>query len=339
MNDTLRGILSWDFVSQIIRVTTPIMLAAMGALVANLAGTPNISLEGTMLMSAFVGVIVSGFTGSLWIALIAGLGTGITMALVLAYFSLKMKTDIILAAIALNILASGGTIFMLASLTGDKGSSASVHSLVFPNIQIPFIHDIPGLGNILSGHHLITYIAVIMIFVIQYMLYRTPLGLRIRAVGENPHAAESVGISVHKTQTIALVISGAMASLGGLFLSMGYVSWFSRDMTAGRGFIALAAQALGGVSAIGVALGSFLFGFAEALSYSLQFFNIPYEVTQSFPFLITIGVLALYAYLKLPQVSKRRSGGIDGSDHQGDRGLFQRMWKHISRRAGFHGSA
>ncbi len=311
MNDTLRGILSWDFVAQIIRVTTPIMLSALGALVASLAGTPNIALEGTMLMSAFVGVIVSGFTANLWVALVAGIATGVTMALILAYFSLKMKTDIILAAIALNIFSSGGTIFFLATLTGDKGSSASVRSLVFPNIHIPIIQDIPVLGKILSGHHLITYIAIILIFVIGYMLYRTPLGLRIRAVGENPHAAESVGISVHKTQTIALVISGAMASLGGLFLSMGYVSWFSRDMTAGRGFIALAAQALGGASAIGVALGSFLFGFAEALSYSLQFFHIPYEVTQSFPFLITIGVLAVYAYLKLPHVRKRRTGGIN----------------------------
>jgi simple sugar transport system permease protein len=257
-----------------------------------------------MLMSAFTGVVVSGFTQSLFLAIIAGIAVGIAMASALAYFALKLKTDIILAAIALNIFASGGTIFFLSMLTGDKGSSASVNSLIIPNIDIPIIENIPVLGDIVSGHHAITYVAIILIFVVQYFLYKTPLGLRIRAVGENPHAADSVGISVIKTKFIALLISGFLASLGGLFLSMGYVSWFARDMTAGRGWIALAAQALGGLNAFGVAAGSFLFGFTEAASYSLQFFNIPYELTQSLPFAITIIVLGFYAWRKLKTTKK-----------------------------------
>ncbi|WP_129408301.1 ABC transporter permease [Marinitoga lauensis] len=298
MNSVLSSILSWDFVASGIRVTTPILLAALGALVAELAGTPNIALEGTMLFSAFVGVIISGFTQSLWLAVIGALLTGIVMSSILAYFSLKLKTDIIMAAIALNIFASGGTIYALYLLTGDKGSSASLKSLVLPNIDIPIIKNIPILGNILSGHHILTYVAIILVFLIQYMLYKTPLGLRIRSVGESPDAARSVGISVFKTQYTALIISGMLASLGGIFLSMGYVSWFARDMTSGRGFIALAAQALGGTSAYGVALGSLLFGFSEALSFSLQFLNIPYEVTQSMPFIITVGALAFYAWNK-----------------------------------------
>ena len=304
MNDALRGIFSWDFIAAGIRVTTPILLAALGALVAESAGTPNIALEGIMLMSAFTGVVVSGFTQSLFLAIIAGIAVGIAMASALAYFALKLKTNIILAAIALNIFASGGTIFFLSMLTGDKGSSASVNSLIIPNIDIPIIENIPVLGDIVSGHHAITYVAIILIFVVQYFLYKTPLGLRIRAVGENPHAADSVGISVIKTKFIALLISGFLASLGGLFLSMGYVSWFARDMTAGRGWIALAAQALGGLNAFGVAAGSFLFGFTEAASYSLQFFNIPYELTQSLPFAITIIVLGFYAWRKLKTTKK-----------------------------------
>jgi simple sugar transport system permease protein len=226
------------------------------------------------------------------------------MAAILAYFALKLKTDIILAAIALNIFASGGTIFFLAMLTGDKGSSASVNSLLIPNVTIPIIDKIPILGDILSGHHSITYVAIVLIFVVQYMMYKTPLGLRIRAVGENPDAAESVGISVVKTRFIALMLSGFLASLGGLFLSMGYVSWFARDMTAGRGWIALAAQALGGLNAFGVAAGSFLFGFTEAVSYSLQIFDIPYEFTQSLPFIITIIVLGIYAWRKVKASGK-----------------------------------
>ncbi|KLO22285.1 ABC transporter permease [Marinitoga sp. 1197] len=298
MNSVLSSILSWDFISSGIRVTTPVLLAALGALVAELAGTPNIALEGTMLFSAFVGVIISGFTQSLWLSVIGALLTGIIMSSILAYFSLKLKTDIIMAAIALNIFASGGTIYALYLLTGDKGSSASLKSLVLPNIDIPIIKNIPILGDILSGHHILTYVAIILVFLIQYMLYKTPLGLRIRSVGESPDAARSVGISVFKTQYIALIISGMLASLGGIFLSMGYVSWFARDMTSGRGFIALAAQALGGTSAYGVALGSLLFGFSEALSFSLQFLDIPYEVTQSMPFIITVGALAFYAWSK-----------------------------------------
>lgn len=299
MSEALQGILSLEFIGAGIRVTTPILLAALAALVAESAGTPNIALEGIMLTSAFVGVIVSGFTQSLTLAIIIGMIVGVLMAAVLAYFALKLKTDIILAAIALNIFASGGTIFFLTMLTGDKGSSASVNSLLIPNITIPLIDQIPVLGEILSGHHAITYVAIIMIFVVQYMMYKTPLGLRIRAVGENPDAAESVGISVIKTRFTALMISGLLASLGGLFLSMGYVSWFARDMTAGRGWIALAAQALGGLNAFGVAAGSFLFGFTEAASYSLQMFNIPYEFTQSLPFFITIIVLGVYAWKRI----------------------------------------
>ncbi|GAB6189118.1 ABC transporter permease [Marinitoga arctica] len=297
-NAVLNSILSWDFVAAGIRVTTPILLAALGALVAELAGTPNIALEGTMLFSAFIGVIISGFTQSLWLSVIGALITGIIMSSILAYFSLKLKTDIIMAAIALNIFASGGTIYALYLLTGDKGSSASLKSQVLPNIDIPIIKNIPVLGDILSGHHILTYVAILLVFLIQYMLYRTPLGLRIRSVGESPDAARSVGISVFRTQYTALIISGMLASLGGVFLSMGYVSWFARDMTSGRGFIALAAQALGGTSAYGVALGSLLFGFSEALSFSLQFLNIPYEVTQSMPFIITVGALAFYAWNK-----------------------------------------
>jgi simple sugar transport system permease protein len=305
MNNVLSSILSWEFVAAGIRVTTPILLAALGALVAELAGTPNIALEGTMLFSAFVGVIISGFTHSLWLSVIGALITGIIMSSILAYFSLKLKTDIIMAAIALNIFASGGTIYALYLLTGDKGSSASLKSLVLPSIDIPILKDIPILGDILSGHHILTYVAIILVFLIQYMLYRTPLGLRIRSVGESPDAARSVGISVFKTQYTALIISGMLASLGGIFLSMGYVEWFARDMTSGRGFIALAAQALGGTSAYGVALGSLLFGFSEALSFSLQFLNIPYEVTQSMPFIITVGALAFYAWNKAKNKKNR----------------------------------
>jgi len=309
MNDIIKGILTPAFVYSVIRVTTPILFAALGALITDLAGVINIALEGIMLTSAFFGVLISAFTQNVWLGLLAGVISGIAIALLLGYFSLNLKTDLILAGIAINLLASGGTVFLLYVFAGDKGSSSSLRSLVLPSIPIPLIKDIPIIGPMFSNHHILTYMALISVFVVHYLLYHTPLGLRLRAVGENPDAADSVGISVIKIKYIALMLSGFFAGLGGAHLSMGYVSWFSRDMTSGRGFIALAAETLGGRTAIGTALGSLVFGTADALSYSLQAFRIPPEFTQSFPFIITILALAFYAYRQISRLKRRKMVG------------------------------
>ena len=295
------NIFSVQFLYSVLRVTTPVLFASLGALLSNIAGVINIALEGMMLTSAFWGVMVSSWTNSPWIGLLAGVASSIIMSIALAYFHLNLKTDLILAGIALNIFASGSTVFLLYFFTGDKGSSASVKSYVIPKIDIPLIKDIPILGDILSGHNVLTYLALISVVIVQFLIYKTPLGLRMRAVGENPDAAKSVGVSEIKVKYTSLVLSGLMAGLGGAFLSMGYVSWFARDMTNGRGFIGLAAQALGGKSAIGGMLGAFLFGFAEALSYSLQAIRLPSEFTNMLPFIFTIIALAVYARSKMLQ--------------------------------------
>ena len=308
MHEVVKSIVSPQFVYSVFRVTTPILFAVLGALLSEIAGSINIALEGMMLMSAFWGVMVSAWTGSAWLGLLAGVVSSVLVALALAYFYLNLKTDLILAGIALNIFSSGSTVFLLYMFTGDKGSSASVKSYVLPRIDIPLLKDIPVLGDMLSGHHVLTYLAFISVFVVQYLIYRTPLGLRMRAVGENPDAAQSVGISVVKIRYISLILSGLMAGLGGAFLSMGYVSWFARDMTNGRGFIGLAAQALGGRSAIGGMLGALLFGLAEATSYTLQAIRIPSEFTNMLPFIFTIAALAIYARAKLAQLKRARGG-------------------------------
>ncbi len=307
MNEILKGILTPAFVYSIIRVTTPILFAALGALITDLAGVINIALEGIMLTAAFFGVLVSAFTQNMWLGLLAGVLSGVGIALILGYFSLNLKTDLILAGIAINLLASGGTIFLLYIFAGDKGTSSSLKSLVLPNINIPILKDIPILGPMFSGHHILTYIAIISVVIVHYFLYHTPLGLRLRAVGENPDAADSVGISVIKIKYIALMLSGIFAGLGGVHLSMGYVSWFARDMTSGRGFIALAAETLGGRTAIGTTLGSLVFGAADALSYSLQAFRMPSEFAQSFPFIITILALGFYAQQQISRAKKRKA--------------------------------
>ena len=157
------------------------------------------------------------------------------------------------------------------------------------------IKSIPVIGEMISGHNLLTYLAFFGVIVVWILIYKTPLGLRIRAVGENAHAAESVGIKVTNVQFIALFLSGIFAGLGGAFMSMGYLSFFSRDMIAGRGFIALAAQNMGGAAPLGTLIASIIFGIADALSNMLQTLNVPAELVQMQPYLLTIIGLVIYA--------------------------------------------
>ncbi len=307
MSGFLAIVLSTDFCFSIIRVTTPILFAALGALISDRAGAVNIGLEGIMLVSALAGVVVSARTGSALIGLLGAVGAGILVALVLAYFTLELRTHVILGGVAINLFADGGTIFALYLLTHDKGTSASLPSKVLPALSIPGIGDIPILGPIVSGHNVLTYVALLSLVLVHLLLKRTPLGMWIKAAGEAPHAAASVGINVTKVRYIALGLSGLFAGLGGAFLSMGYVSWFSRGMAAGRGWIALAAEAMGRGTPWGTAASSLLFGAADALSNSLNVINIPSELVKTVPYVATI--LGLGAY-SIRDTARRRKKGL-----------------------------
>ncbi|MGJ8454735.1 ABC transporter permease [Pseudothermotoga sp. U03pept] len=284
-----------QFWYSVIRVSTPLLFGVMAALLSSITGTINIGIEGMMLMSAFWGTIIASLAQNPWLGLLAGIASSTMMAVILAYFHLKLKTDLVIGGVALNLLSSGLTVFLLYLITGDKGSSASLKSAVIPRLDIPFLKDLPFVGRVLSGHNVLTYIAIISVFVVHYLVKKTPLGIRMRAVGENPGAAVSVGISVHRMKFLSLILSGIFAGFGGAFLSMGYVSWFARDMTSGRGFIAIAAQALGGSSALFGAFGAILFGIAEASGITLQSLRIPSEITNMLPFILTLIVLVIYA--------------------------------------------
>ncbi|MFW6235024.1 MAG: ABC transporter permease, partial [Spirochaetota bacterium] len=220
MSNLLESILSVEFFFAILRVSTPLIFPALGVAITAMSGNINIGLEGIMLIAAFTGVIVSIYTESLMLALAAGLVSGVFFAAALGYFHLKLKADIILGAVALNFLASGLTIFLLIVITGGRNTSA-LGSLTFPSFHIPLIRSIPVLGPILSGHNIMTYVAFLSVFVYYVVLFKTPLGLRIRAVGQNPDAARSVGINVDRVKMYALMISGVFGALGGLYLSMG----------------------------------------------------------------------------------------------------------------------
>lgn len=295
MNPLLKSIFSSNFLFSIIRVSTPIIFPAIGVAITSLSGSTNIALEGIMLFSAFVGVLVSALTQSLWLALIAGILGGVFIASILGYFHLKLKADIILAAIALNLFSSGITVFLLYIFAHDKGVSSSLKSLIFPTVHIPLLKDIPFLGKVLSGHNVLVYMGFVAILLFYIIIFKTPLGLRIRAVGQNPDAAQSVGINVVRIKLYALILSGIFGAFGGLYLSMGYVSWFGRDMTAGRGFIAIAASSIGNNLPLGTFLGSLLFGLVYALANFLAPINVPSEIIQVFPYVVTIFVLTIYS--------------------------------------------
>lgn len=298
MDNILSILISPLFLFSIIRVSTPIIFASLAALISKKAGITNLAIEGTMLIAALVGVISSAATGSATIGLISAIISGIIVSLMLGFFSLKLKTDIYLASIATNMLATGGTVFVLFMVSGDKGVSTSLTSKVMPTINIPIIKNIPYIKDVLSGHNVLTYLAIISVFLIYILVYKTAIGLRIRSVGENEHSAASVGVSVVKVRLIALVISGILASLGGVYLSMGYVSWFAREMTAGRGFIGISAMNLGNVTPVGAMLASFVFGFADAFSMVLQSLKVPVEFVQMMPYLITIVGLVVFSIIR-----------------------------------------
>ena len=293
MNNILALLLTPAFGYAILRVTTPILFAALGNVISSKAGVSNIAMEGTMLTASLAGVLASTYSKSALVGLLAALLVGVLFSAFMAYLSLFLGTKVIMAGIALNLFASSFTVYILYMFTGQKGNSAALASKQLPTIHIPIIKDIPVIGEIFSGHNVLVYVALLAIVVIYIMLNKTKLGTHIKAVGENPQAAASVGISVRKVQFIALCLSGLLAGFGGAFMSMGYLSMFTRDMVAGRGWIAIAASAMGRSMVIPTTITSFLFGIFSAIGNVLQLQNIPSELITTLPYVaVFIGIVA-----------------------------------------------
>ena len=212
------------FCFSLLRLATPIVYAALAASVCYKASVDNMAIESMMLWAALAGVIVSGASKSAVVGFGAAILAGILVGLIISYASFTGKADLYLTNIAMNLAAAGGTVFVLFLASGDKSNSAgSIQSMVLPVVNLPFIKDIPVLGRIVSGHNILTYGAFAAAFLVNFFIYKTRLGLRLRSVGENPQAAESVGISATKIRYIAFMISGALAGVGGAYMSMGYM--------------------------------------------------------------------------------------------------------------------
>ena len=306
----LETIFKTEFLFSVIRITAPILFAALGAVIAEKAGVTNIGLEGIMMISALFGVLFSYWTQSWLFGVLGAMFIGVLLGLLMGFFALKLKTDIILAGIAVNMMGSGGSIFFLYMFTGMRGNTGALVSpnILIPTVNIPLVKDIPILGDILSGHAVLTYVAFLLVWLIWVLLYKTPLGLNIRAVGENANAASSVGISVLKIKYIAISLSGALAGLGGAFMSMYYSQGWNSGMVAGRGFIALAAQAMGRGEPMGAMLSSLLFGLAQALRTKVSGLQgVSSYLVSLIPYVVTILGLVLYAVSTLKKVKRHRA--------------------------------
>lgn len=303
MADIIKSFFTGGFIFIIIRVGVPLLFASMSAYVADISGIPNIAVEGIMIFGALFGVYISAISGSAWVGLLGVIAEGVVLALVLAFFTMKMKASPIMVGIALNLFASDFSVWLLLIWTGSKGTTASLPSKVLPTVDLPIIKDIPFIGEILSGHYFLTYVCIALAILIYILVYKTPFGLHMKACGLDAHAAESVGIKVNKVRLIAIIISGVLAALGGAYLSMGYLSIFSSNMTASRGWTGIAANAVGQGNFLIVVITTIIFAAAQAVVNQLILFELPSELINTIPY---ICVLLAMIFLSVKKYNKKK---------------------------------
>lgn len=270
-----------------IRQSTPIVLGAMCGLLGERSGVINIGIEGQMLLSAFIGFLVNVFTGNLLLAVLAGAATGALLGLLLAYMSVTLKIDQVIGGTVINILALGLTGYFYTQGLTTQGKLQPV--------ALGPLANIPLIGPVFFNNPPITYLTIVLVFVVHYVLFYTRWGLRTRAVGEHPRAADTLGVNVYKMRYVNVMVGGAIAGLAGAFLTLEAVGSFERAMTNGRGFVALAVMIFGKWTPLGSWGAALLFGFATAMQTQLQFggeINIPHQFIGMLPYLLTIIVLA-----------------------------------------------
>lgn len=272
---------------------TPIALAALCGVISERAGVVNIAIEGIMLVSALTSVMVATLAHNLYVGLLAGMLAGMFVAGLHAILVIQFKVDQIISGVAINIIGTGATSF-ISSRYMQMNIDTLNNSGVFPNIPIPLLVKIPILGPVVFENNLIVYIMLMLVAVIYVLLFYTPWGLRTRAVGEHPKAADTLGINVYLTRYINVILGGLIAGIGGSYFTIGSVGRFDQLMTAGKGFIGLAAMIFGNWNPIGALGSSLIFGFADSLQIKMQILQtpIPTEFLQMAPYLVTIIVLA-----------------------------------------------
>src|SRR5438045_3471767 len=294
----VRQIFTWSLLFSTIRLSTPLVLAALGGLYSERSGVINIALEGLLLAGAFTAASVTYYAHSPWIGLVSAMIAGAAVAAILAVACIRFKADQVVTGTGINILFIGLPAVLSGALFLSSGSTPQVPRENLLPVLSRFVPFMPA-WRIFTDVSIISVLALIVVFVTRYVLYRTPFGLRLRAVGENPEAADAAGVAVNRMRYGGVILSGALAGIGGAYLSIGQSSLFTRNMAAGRGFIALAALIFGKWRPVQTMLACLLFGLADALTIQMQGVaklpsgeDIPVQFIQMIPYVVTIVVLA-----------------------------------------------
>ena len=281
-----------ELVASTLRFGTPLIFASMGGVLCERAGIVNIGLEGMMLIGAFFGVLGSYLTGSAWVGLAFAIVAGILVASLHAVSTIKFGADQIISGIAINLIALGSTGYLLVQIYGTPGRSPQVHG--FPSFPIPLLKNIPVIGQSLFGQSWFVWLAPLAAIGIWFFLARTRTGLRLRASGEDPHVLEASGVSVLPIRYWAVAASGVLCGLGGAYLSLSTLNSFSENMTAGRGFIALAAVIFGGWKPLRVLGAAIFFGFASAMIIRVPQDILDPQLLYIVPYALTIIALVVF---------------------------------------------
>ncbi len=292
---TVAAVVSTGLFIGMLQYSTPLIFAGLGGLVSERSGVVNIGLEGMMLTGAFVSYYAADKGGSWVVGVLCGAIAGGVAGLIHAVFAVHLRADQIVSGTAINILAAGGTAYAFRSLygTADLPQIDRVPEIGFPHV--------PVIGAVLDGQSLLTWLAAVLAVAVWFVLFRTPFGLRLRAVGEHPRAADTVGVHVFRMRYLAVAASGALAGIGGAYLSVGYVGSFTENMTSGRGFIALAAVIFGKWRPSGMVGACLLFGFASALGDNLQTSaGISADFTAMLPYILTLVALVGFVGRSIP---------------------------------------
>jgi len=295
--------------ASMLRYATPLTFAAIGGIFCERSGVVNIALEGMMLSGAFFGILASQKTGSWELGLLAAMGAGAALALIHAVFSIHLRADQIVSGTAINFLALGVTGYFFVDVYGQEGTPEGIPRV--PDIDLPLEKIPTGIGDFLDdvlGHlNLMIWLSFLLLVVAYVVLFKTPIGLRIRAVGEHPRAADTVGISVYGIRYAAVIVSGILAALGGAYLSIGFLGSFNENMTAGRGFIALAAVIFGAWRPFGAFAAALLFGFSSALAQRLpEYSGSAATLFQALPYVLTLIAVAGVIGRSIPPAASGR---------------------------------
>lgn len=300
----LKEIINLTLIQHTIRTATPLILAALGGLLTQHAGILNIGMEGMILMGAFFAIVGSYFFGSSLAGVLLAVAIGIIVGLIFAFFVIDLKSDEFIIGIAINLLAGGLTVFLLRSIFGVKGAFSSPDIVSLPRVSLSFLENIPVLDTLFNNHTIFIYISWILVVLVYIYLYKTPQGIWLRAAGEYPQALETAGVSPRKMKYISSIACGVFCGFAGAHLSLGYLTLFTENMSAQRGFIAMAAIIFGRAHPIKTLIAALMFGFFDALGIRLQGVGIPSQFTQMIPYLGTIVVLFVVAKNQLRKVNK-----------------------------------